>query len=245
MTTAARLTGGSVAALCLALVAACAGNGDRNAVSSLAPTSLGADKKGGNGGGPPGSAETPMVTTVSDFGNVRSDGMGPYYDGVDGIHSGDIDGTKLIVNQTQSHDANADRRFWFDFNAPRPGSTALGTYLHGGTVFVFDDPYSPMDLAVGTTGYFVTRVNTYADFDGNLYAVHCRFGLEGAPLAPVTRISDTKWVLRPTGETGGHWCALNWRHPRKPDGTGPLVTEEYGQYWMDFEVTFEYDSGGQ
>jgi hypothetical protein len=233
MTIAVRLIGGGVAAASLMLVGACAGSGDRSAVSPLAATSLGGEAKGGNGGGP-GSSETPLITTVSDVGHVRSDGLGPYLDDVDGIHSGDIDGTQLLVNQTDGYDSTPARKFWINFNSPVAGSPALGEYLHGGSIRVLDDPSSPMDLAVGETGLFVTKVNTYADFDGNLYSVHCRFGIEGAPLAPVTRTSDTTWVLK-TSATD--WCALNWNHPA-PNGKR-YVKEEYGQYYLELEVTFE------
>jgi len=178
-----------------------------------------------NAGGQASEA-TPMVATFTDNlnDNVRSDGSGPYMNGVDGVRCV-IDSLNDFILQLHFNGkkSGSRRQMVFDFTDPvvESGAVDRGTF--------YDDAFLNVDV-VGTLAVGQSR-SSQAQFNTAIGLLRFNPGqYPGTSYALVTRTAETTWVITASAGTGGDVAALV-----QPSRKNTFVY--VGNYHMPFQIT--------
>jgi hypothetical protein len=170
---------------------------------------------------------------------LKSDGVGPYVDGVDNVTARlRASGEFLFENGTA---LPAVRGMISQYTNPLPGSSAYSLLLQPGAHFYWDiadtATIAIQELQVASSMCKGAYVKSDDGFE--FYSTLFHSGIEGASTSStgrwlITRISDTQWTVENSVTCGGD--IVNLRHQLPPTKKNVVDWETIGYYHLPFKL---------
>lgn len=206
-----------------------------------------------------GNMRVPMVSIVEESGqHLRSDGLGPYIDGVDHVNTfyntSPTSARNYVLYATESDtERTYVRSLTYDYTSPSGGgaiSRGVITKDPIGRVRVYPQTGVMTDIAVGTSvaAGRVEILQSWSGPDGMRYCLVFSSrntpggftGVDGTGTsdAIITRVSADKWtIVAPAGSVGRLWQLQQGNQVRDQVDGKLLPPMDLGYYNFNFSIT--------